>query len=151
LGESATCQSRITYTEMHVTQNEQAPCPAAHVVVMSQCEACGECQFKNVKCMTNKGISADSYDDLLYRKFEDVDVSADINVGHHRHSGLMKFAGLVGVALAALVAAGALRTHRSEQRTGLELPLVVGTDRYVAVSSLADERSPASNLGDEEA
>lgn len=71
LGDSATCQSRISYAEMHTTAHEDAPCPAAHVVVMSQCESCGECHFKDVTCISHKGITKSSYDEFWYKKYEE--------------------------------------------------------------------------------
>jgi len=120
------------------------------VVVISKCEACGECQFKNVKCMSKKGISADSYDDFMYKKFENIDVSEEINANHNLHV-IIPATCLAGIALVAFVASGTLRVLHGSRHTGLELPSVVGTDRYVAVSSLADETSPMSNIDDEEA
>lgn len=58
---------------MHITGKESAPCPAAHVVVMSQCEGqCDQCQFQAVKCLSKKGVTKTNYDDeFMYKKYED--------------------------------------------------------------------------------
>lgn len=71
MGESATCQSRITWTEMRKTKDEDAPCPAAHVVVLAQCESCGECLFQSVKCLNQRGISHDHNKHTFMYKFDD--------------------------------------------------------------------------------
>jgi len=67
---NATCRSRIAWTEMHTTKDESAPCPAAHVMVMSTCPSCGTCQFEDVKCISKRGVSKmDMASDFMY-KFE---------------------------------------------------------------------------------
>merc|ERR1712003_189211 len=70
LGEHATCQSRISWVEEHQTNEESAPCPAAHVVVMSQCDSCSTCLFRDVVCATKQGVSQSVGEDtFMYRKY----------------------------------------------------------------------------------
>jgi len=89
LGESATCQSRISWVEAHQTQHESAPCPAAHVVVMSQCEACGKCLFKKVKCASSAGVSKSLGEHtFMYRKYLQ-EPSGAIDVAPARPRGLV--------------------------------------------------------------
>merc|ERR1712113_850047 len=70
LGEHASCQSRISWVEEHQTNEESAPCPAAHVVVMSQCDSCSTCLFRDVVCATKQGVSQSVDEDtFMYRKY----------------------------------------------------------------------------------
>lgn len=83
LGEHATCQSRISWVEEHQTQDESAPCPAAHVVVMSQCTTCGTCMFKDVQCASSTGVSKSLGDHtFMYRKYSE-DPAAAAKLGAH--------------------------------------------------------------------
>lgn len=114
MGESATCQSRITWTEMHVTAGESAPCPAAHVVVMSECVSCGECLFEDVKCLHGAGLdSPPSGDDsFMYRKYEEEDAPQQQPRLIISSSNALTSAGLAGSA-AALLLLAALRVRGS--------------------------------------
>jgi len=96
LGEAATCQARISEMEKQM-QHESAPCPAAHVVVMSQCSSCGTCLFKNVKCASKKGVSKSfGHHMFMYKKFSEMPVEV---TGEHgvQHSPLV-FAATIGLA-----------------------------------------------------
>lgn len=146
MGESETCQNRITYTEAHVTMKEEAPCPAAHVVVMSQCEVCGECQFQKVKCVSDKGISQDSYDDdIMYKKYQALTVQEGSNKSSARLTIGLQLAGLLGAGMVAFVVASIVRTYRSRRHRGdrgeRSISLVHGTD--------AESYAPVSHFGDE--
>lgn len=55
--------------ETHQTQHESAPCPAAHVVVMSQCASCGVCMFKDVDCASSQGVSKSLGDHTFMYKY----------------------------------------------------------------------------------
>jgi len=153
MGESATCQSRITYAETHVTMKEEAPCPAAHVVVMSQCEVCGECQFQNVKCVSDKGVSKDSYDEeYMYKKYQALAVRVSHPESQARASLQsigMQLAGWLGAVMIAFLVAGIVRTHRSGRHFGGR------GERSIALVNSAMDRAesyaPVADGGDEEA
>merc|ERR1740121_1288071 len=115
LGEHATCQGRLSWIEEHQTNEENAPCPAAHVVVMSQCETCGTCLFRDVVCATQQGVSKSLGEDtFMYRKYSEVPADASRGV---RPRSLPVLAA-VGAGLVSLLAAVGVSLRRRRWRRG---------------------------------
>lgn len=94
MGEHANCQDRITWVEEHQTGDEIAPCPAAHVMVMSQCASCGTCQFKDVVCASQQGVSK-SENTFMYKYAEDQAGAVHTQLQPHR----LPAAALAGITL----------------------------------------------------
>lgn len=138
-----------------MTMKETAPCPAAHVVVMSQCEVCGNCQFKNVKCTSKKGLSEDegydeSFDSFMYKqkqeRMESQAVTRQSQSRFFRSLAGLTVTCLIGATVASLAVAGVVRSARLQ--SGVGGPLVRGP---LILHAVADSYVSVSNLGDEEA
>lgn len=108
LGEHGSCQSRITLEEQHRNQ-ESAPCPAAHVVVMSQCDSCGKCLFKDVTCASQLGVSKNlGRHTFMYKKYTE-EPTVQARLQPQRLPAIM----LAGISLVPFaIAFGAVRRHR---------------------------------------
>merc|ERR1711920_678868 len=95
-----------SWIELHQTNEESAPCPAAHVVVMSQCESCGTCLFKDVVCKTKTGVSKSlGQHTFMYKYAEDESQEGAAVRSQVRPSPLLSCL-LAGVTLVSLFAAG---------------------------------------------
>lgn len=132
---------------MHMTTDEGAPCPAAHVIVMSMCSECGQCLFKDVKCLNKQGIAHSSRGEFMYRKYEESSeggVLPEAAVGESPPmlpqrlglpAGVLSGLGMVAVAggLTATLAFLALRPARARPRARLLVHAGYGDDELPTV------------------
>lgn len=119
---------------MYQTNKESAPCPAAHVVVMSQCESCGMCMFKDVVCASNQGVSNDVGRHTFMYKYSE-DPTGELRAESQPRS--LPAASMFAMgALSLAVVAGVVSRHRHGQIRNHQQALDMDED---AVAPMAEE------------
>lgn len=116
--------------EEHQTNEESAPCPAAHVVVMSQCATCGTCLFKDVQCATKQGVSKSLGQHTFMYKYSEDPIERSHLMPHHVSGALVAVAGVVplAVAAAAVFRYRRLAADRELAAMDMEIELVAGAE-----------------------
>jgi len=129
-GVDSSCRSRIQWAAGHEkegTAGEKAPCEAAHVLVISQCDECGGCKMEDAQC--------EDPSDTMVMKFERP-------VGGRAASGRSLVAPLwaagltvLGLVAVAGVAAGRAFSSRRARRVGAQQYLCAEEQECEAVAT----------------
>jgi len=131
-GVDSSCRSRIQWAAGHEkegTAGEKAPCEAAHVLVISQCDECGGCKMEDAQC-------EDTSDTVVMKKFErPAGGRAAIGRSLVAPSWAAGLTVLGLVAVAGLAAGRALSSRRARR---------VGAQQYLCAAEQDDEAPPAA-------